>query len=98
MDSTRIALKVTFESSDYLELSADYPDKSYMELYEEFHEFKTLTIHDLITCEPYKNKYVLLSVIDHVYELWHDVVINAAQHVSDQSLCEFCTLRQLLEC
>lgn len=94
----RIALKVTFENSDYLQLSADNPNKSYMELYEDFHEFKTHSIHDLITCEPYKNKWILLTVIDHVYELWHDIVIDATKHVSDRSICQFCTLDHLLEC
>lgn len=95
---SRIAVKITFENSDFNEISADYPNKSFLELYEEFHEFKTDSVHDLITTEPYKDKMVLLSVVDHVYELWHDVIIDASSHVAERSLCQFCTLEHLLEC
>lgn len=95
---TRIALKIQFEHADFNEKSADYPDQSFLELYDMFHEFKTQTVHDLITSEPYKDKIILLSIVDHVYELWHDIVINAEEHVSDRSQCIFCSLEFELEC
>lgn len=96
---TRIHVKIQFESSDFNEISAEYPNQSFQELYEEFQEFKVKTIHDLVTSEEYNNKIVYLSCVDHVYELWHDFMIIAKEHNRNRELCHFCTLMyQFDEC
>lgn len=94
---TRIHLKIEFENSDFNEISADYPNKSFLELYEEFHEFKTKSVHNLVTCDAYKDKVIYFSIVDHVYELWHDIMIIANEHNPNRDLCQFCTLEFDLE-
>lgn len=95
---TRVHLKIQFEASDFNEISADYPNQSFMELYEEFLEYKTKTVHNIITSEQYRDKVLYLSVVDHVYELWHDLMIIANEHNPNRELCQFCTLEFNLEC
>lgn len=97
-NTRRIALEIVFQCSDFNEFCDDYPDKAFLELYENFHEFKTNFVHDFITRPPYEDKIILLSVCDEVYELNCNLLIDATKHHHDRNHCTFCTLEFDLEC
>lgn len=87
-----ISITVEFEERDFNEICSDYPSESFLDKYEQFHEYKVKTVHNLITSEIYRDKILDLTVKDQVYEFWQDFTVNPNLHNEDMSSCSFCTL------
>lgn len=88
----RVSVRIEFEFSDLDALIRDKLLNSPSDIYYEWRELKTTTIHDLV-CEPlYEHHVFSICLIDHPYELYNEFIVLSDDHVRDVMQCAYCSL------
>lgn len=88
----RVSMRIEFEFTDFHGMIRDKLLNTPSEIYYEWCELKTKTIHDLV-CEPlYEHHVFSIRIIDHPYELWNEFTVLSDDHVRDIMQCRYCSL------